>query len=192
MAKRKSKTQKLEELFDTVETEISHMDDGMKTISLDPDQWEPVGEDGDEFQERTMIGEELEETVDIPLTDDCSEIFSNRDLKKDYMLVRRNLLRLVNSGQNILSAAAMSDLSDLKASQVMAFAQLQSAVGNNLKLLMETYQMITGVESERMKMRGEMLPEGTTINQQQNIIFKGSTADLMKHLNEKREDNDQR
>ncbi len=111
------------------------------------------------------------------------EVFSLDTLKSDFMLVRNNIIKLINTGQRILDAASVVDVSDLKASQLQALSDLQSTLGNNLKMLISTYKEIADIETSRNK-AGIKTQEGiSNVNTgtitNNNIVFSGSSDELL-------------
>lgn len=111
------------------------------------------------------------------------ELFTMDTLKTDFMLIRNNIMKLVADGQRILSTASVIDVSDLKASTIQALAGLQQAIGQNLKLMVDSYKIIVEIEKLRQKeSKFSQVPQGAgSVNMGvvNNIVFSGSTNDLL-------------
>lgn len=120
------------------------------------------------------------------------KILSVATLKQDFLLVRNNLIRLINTGQRILDSASQLEISDLKASQLDALSNLQSTLGNNMQMLISLYKDIAGIEKSRQKPAPKSLvPEQNsgTINTTNNqIVFAGDSSQLLKLLNEQQQE----
>jgi len=112
------------------------------------------------------------------------EILNVTSLKQDFMLIRNNLIKLINTGQRILEGASVLDISDLKPSHLESLSNLQSVLGNNMKMLIELYQTINNIEKTRQKALPKQEQNPTNINNTNNNLFVGNSADLLKLLNE--------
>ncbi len=75
-----------------------------------------------------------------------SEMFSASQLKADFMLVRNNLIQLINVGQTLLKSAQFLDLDELPATKMEALASLQRAASDNLKTLITIYKDMREIE----------------------------------------------
>lgn len=130
---------------------------------------------------RSLHSNEMDNNLDIVVMDVQS-------LKQDFQLVRNNIIKLVGSGQRILDSASQIDIEDLKASQLDALANLQSTLGNNLKLLIDIYKDLAAIEKSRQKpvAKDNIVPEnvvnGNVTNNQ--ILFTGDSNALLKLINE--------
>ncbi|NCP97691.1 hypothetical protein GW796_05550 [archaeon] len=130
--------------------------------------------------------EEFEEIdnapVEITVTEENEEVFNISGLKSDFLLVRNNIMKLVNSGQRVLDTASLIDVSDLTASQLKSLAEMQTAIGGNLKLLISIYKEIAEVEKMRLKDKNiKEIPQNIingTVNNNQ-IMFSGSSSELL-------------
>ena len=102
-------------------------------------------------------------------------------LKQDFLLVRNNIIKLINTGQRILDAVSVLDVSDIKASQLQAIAQLQTALGQNIRSLVATYKEIAEIEKLRIReTKVEATPNintGTVTTN--NIVFSGDSSQLL-------------
>jgi hypothetical protein len=128
-------------------------------------------------------------TALITTEESTNEVFSLDTLKSDFVIIRQNILKLINTGQHILDTAAVLDPSDMKAAQLTAISQLQQTLGNNLKLLVDVYKEIVNIEKTRSNIGGKNIPENQSIVNQgtvnnNNIIFSGSTDNLLSFLKE--------
>lgn len=117
-----------------------------------------------------------------------TEVFSLDSLKADFILIRQNIMKLINTGQRVLESASLIDPSDMKASQLMALSQLQQTLGNNLKLLVDVYKEIVNIEKTRSSVtlkqtdQPGIINQGTVINNQ--VLFSGDTNQLLDFLKE--------
>jgi hypothetical protein len=114
--------------------------------------------------------------------DGSSSLIDYNQLRSDFQLVRQNVLKVVNSGNRILEEVSVLDISDLKGSQIQALAQLQAALGSNIKLMMEIYKDIVTIEKAKETKKETPTKEAPSINgnvSQTNILFSGSSSDLL-------------
>lgn len=116
-------------------------------------------------------------------------IFELSQLKADFQIVRRNLLKLINTGQNMLDQAGVLDISDLKSSQLEALATLQTTIGSNINLMTSVYKDMCIIEKARRSLSAPTQPiapgnvnMGTVNNTQ--VVFNGSTLDLLNMIKE--------
>lgn len=114
------------------------------------------------------------------------EVFTLENLKTDFLLIRNNIIKLVNSGQRILDTASLLDVSDMKAQQLQAIASIQQTLGNNLESLVKIYKQIVEIEKLRSKEKktdsnpangSTLVNSGTVVNNQ--IMFNGDTSQLL-------------
>jgi len=110
------------------------------------------------------------------------ELFSFEQLKNDYLMIRQELMKLIQLGQKILANASELEIYDLKAGQLMALAQLQDSVSRNLELMIDIYKKLTEIK-KNLEVSKEEKKEENSFNIQ-NAIFTGSTAELLKMIKE--------
>jgi len=146
----------------------------------------------DLISELSAVVEDIESDTLPELTEVSTEsspedikIFTIESLKSDFILVRNNVIKLINSGQRVLDAVSLVDVSDLKASQLQAISGLQSTLGNNLKMLISIYKEIADIETSRNKKSSKFdnstpaaVNMGTNITNN-NVIFGGSSSELL-------------
>lgn len=131
--------------------------------------------------ELTVIEENIN---DVELEE---EIFSTKQLKTDFLMIKQNLNSLIVKGQRILDSAMVLDLADLKSSQLDALTNLQNSIANNLKLMINIYKEIAEIEKLRNKNQPKIdqqngnINTGTIVNN--NILLQGSTNDLLDLIN---------
>ena len=108
-------------------------------------------------------------------------MFEVSNLKSDFQLVRQNIIKLVNNGQRILDKASEIDIEDMKPSTLSALAELQSTIGNNLKLLIDTYKTMADIDkTTKAPTKGQTVDaSGIVNNTQNNVIFSGSSSQLL-------------
>jgi hypothetical protein len=115
-------------------------------------------------------------------------ILNMHTLKQDFLLIRNNVIKLINTGQRILDGASVLDISDLKPSQLEALANLQATLGGNMKLMLDIYKDIASIEKSRrvVPTKAETLANNTgTINNTNNqIVFAGDSSELLKLIND--------
>jgi hypothetical protein len=131
------------------------------------------------------IGLDLQpEEIMLPTTPDQS-IMNMGLLAQDFMMARNNIMKLISTGQKILDSASVLDIGDLKASQLEALSNLQTTIGNNIKLLMDIYKDIAAIEKTRQKpvTKTETNPAQVSNTVNQNL-FVGSSSDLLKLIND--------
>ena len=133
----------------------------------------------EEFTSNDLIV--LPNEQNLPTTIDDSPMINIGFLKQDFQLVRQNIIKLVNSGQRILDEACELDLSDMKPSTLSALSELQSTIGNNLKLLIDMYKTMTDIEKNVKPTKGNINESSSGIvnNTQNNVIFAGSSSALL-------------
>ena len=132
-----------------------------------------------------MVLEEGGELETIP----SDSILNLNELKMDFQLVRQNIMKVVAAGNRILDGVSVLDLDDLKPMHLTALAQLQTALGSNIALLLASYKDIAAIEKARQtpapKGNSKEVPSNMTQN---NVnIFSGSTADLLTLINSQTE-----
>jgi hypothetical protein len=140
----------------------------------------------EKFNLETQKTNEIVEKIDNEITSVDTEIpeeqlFSFEQLKNDYLMIRQELMKLIQLGQKILSSAADLEIYDLKAGQLMALAQLQDSVSKNLELMIDIYKKLTEIKKNLEPQKEEKKEEKFNI---QNAIFTGSTAELLKMIKE--------
>jgi hypothetical protein len=154
------------------------------------------------FGMATSLVEDLDDAIsELNIEDNLPEIGKPTDgvvapeesimdmssLRQDFSLVRANVLKLVHAGQKILDKAGELDLADLKPSHIEALASLQSTIGNNLKLMMDIYKDIASIEKSRVRapVKQDLVQSNVNTGQitNNNILFTGSSADLMELIN---------
>lgn len=154
----------LEEKFNLAETLVEELDDLIEDV-----------------------GESMETASDdnLPMVPEHAGLMNIEGLKQDFMLARNNIIKLITTGQRILDQASVLNVSDLKASQLEALATLQSTLGANLKLLLEIYKDIAAIEKSRGNPTPSNVNNGSVTTN--NIVYAGSSSDLLKILNEQQQ-----
>lgn len=121
-------------------------------------------------------------TIDetLPSITNPNELINLDSLRSDFGLVRNSIINLVATGQTILNTACLLDISDLKASQLEALSTLQSTLGSNIKLLLDSYKTMSEIEkikTSQIKEKPTSVNNGEVINN--NILFNGSSSELL-------------
>ena len=129
----------------------------------------------------------LPELTTLPSTDiiekEDFKVFELENLKSDFLLLRQNVLKLVNTGQRILDSASLIDIADMNPNMLKSLAEIQNSLGNNLNLLVNMYKSIAEIETSRNKHSKNKQLEPTAINTgsitNNNIVFSGSSSALL-------------
>ena len=136
-----------------------------------------------------IVPETSSNVPSIIVEETSTEIFSTEHLKEDFVVIRKNILKLIATGQRTLDSASMIDPSDMKAATLTALSQLQQTLGANLELLVKVYKEIANIELARAKSKSKptdsqpsVINQGTVNNN--NVIFSGSTGDLLAFMKE--------
>ena len=141
---------------------------------------------------------EVKEEISI-VTDENSSLDSFNELlqrlKTDFHLIRQNLIKLIDAGQSLLSELRTMPVIELKATQLMAIAEIQKSIGQNIRLLIDLYKEISDIEEKQIKARQKQkelelkergLESKLNVEKaekvQQNIIFTGTAGDLLKMI----------
>ena len=126
-------------------------------------------------------------TTDIVISDDnlTTEVFSTGTLKTDFALIRQNVMALISTGQRIVNSASVIDVSDMTPAYLKSMSELQQTLGNNLKLLIDLYTQIANIEKTRDRNKDKkvgsepaVINKGTITNNN-NLVFTGSTEELL-------------
>lgn len=121
------------------------------------------------------------------------EIFSVETLKKDFIIIRQSVMKLIATGQRVLDTISLIDPSDLKGPQISAISGLIQTLGVNSKLMVDIYKEIVMIEKTRSQTKagggaGNGTQQSGLVNQgtvnNNNIIFSGSTENLLSFLKE--------
>ena len=160
------KVNKMDKIFDLADETIQEMDESTKEITMSPSSYE---------------------TVDVEISDndigDPNVTFELSELKKDFLIAKRGLKKLVKQGQTMMDTAQYVDLETASGSQIMAIATLSKVISEQLKMLVESYKDISEIEKNMRPSTG--FGEGTIIKgnvTQQTVVM--SSADLLKDIME--------
>jgi len=122
------------------------------------------------------------EIMEIDPIDSSLELFSENDLKVDFLLAKRNVHQLIRRGQHLLDTSEGLEIEDLKSSQVEAISHLSDTVGKQLNSLLEMYKTVATIE--QMKKGKNSESDKQPIVQQNNAVFVGSMNELLKTVKE--------
>lgn len=172
----------LEKKFNTATMLLESLDDIDEDLNDMVCEAQTIPVDVESCQELSPVTENLPA---VPGDEFC---FNMSQLKQDFLMVRNNTIALIAKGQRILDQMGTLELADLKASQVEALSCLQTVVGNNLRLIMDTYKQVAEIEKLRQKQMqtsGQMGDTGSNINNGtvNNIVFQGTPDDLLNLIN---------
>lgn len=124
----------------------------------------------------------IEPGTDVELRE--TSLFTMSQLKQDFEMIRRNTMKLINNGQQLLDRAQLLDISDMKASQLEALSSLQGTIGANLKMMMEIYKDLVDIENNTGKKQAKEQAVAVNNGTVNNITFTGTNSDLLKLINE--------
>ena len=146
---------------------------------------EDLSELVDDFSTDEFIPIEYE-SGEVACVTSPDSILDLSQLKMDFQIVRQNIMKVVAAGNRILDGVSVLDLDDLKPSHLMALAQLQTALGSNISLLLNSYKDIAAIEKSRVvaKPKPNEVPNVSGNLTQNNItVYGGSTAELLSIIN---------
>jgi hypothetical protein len=146
--------------------------------------------------EMTLTGSDIiefveEKTESIELfSDDISatEIINLQNMVDDFKYVRDTLKETTDNGRRVLNSVTLDLLDsedDKRATLILSFAELNKAVGDNMKLYMQSYKDISTVLLNIDKIKKSAEKDNIkTINNTVNVntIEPISTVDLIKKL----------
>ena len=167
------KLQNLEKRFGMASGLVNELDALVDEIGIEDIDTSPAGAVA--VREDPGVPAEIEESI-----------ICMQQLKQDFQMIRSNLIKLIDTGQRFLVAAGTLDIGDLKASQLDALSNLQRTISDNAKMLLEIYKDIAAIEKARNAGKSKMNANPTDASvvntghmTQNNIIFQGSTKELM-------------
>jgi hypothetical protein len=154
----------------------------------------------DTAEEMVLTGDDVYEMVeaktqDVQLYEDtgflAAEIINLTTMVEDFKYVRETLKENTDNGRRVLNSITLDLLDsddDKRAGLVMSFAELNTAIANNMKLYMLAYKEISNVLLNLDKIKKAEKADGPqTINNTLNINSTEtiSTVDLIKRLTNK-------
>jgi hypothetical protein len=146
-------------------------------------------------EEMTIEGDDIieyidEKTQEIELYSDnipASEIVNLENMVNDFKYIRETLKETTENGRRVLNSITIDLLSsddEKRATLVLSFAELNKAVGDNMKLYMQSYKDISTTLLNIDKIKKNSVQEKSIINNTLNVTAAPiSTADLIKQLN---------
>jgi hypothetical protein len=158
---------------------------------------EKFTENMDTANEMVLTGDDIidyveEKTQDIKLYAGAeimaAEIINLNNMVEDFKYVRETLKENTDNGRRVLNSITLDLLDsddDKRAGLVMSFAELNTAIANNMKLYMLAYKEISNVLLNLDKIKkAEKAENPQTINNTLNINSTEtiSTVDLIKRL----------
>lgn len=154
----------------------------------------------DTAEEMVLTGDDIvefieEKTQDVQLYAGAeimaAEIINLNNMVEDFKYVRETLKENTDNGRRVLNSITLDLLDsddDKRAGLVMSFAELNTAIANNMKLYMLAYKEISNVLLNLDKIKkAEKAEKPQTINNTLNINSTEtiSTVDLIKRLTNK-------
>lgn len=155
-----------------------------------------LSEKFDLAEEMAIEGDDIieyveEKTQDIELYRDnlpASEIVNLENMVDDFKYIRETLKETTENGRRVLNAVTLDLLDsddDKRAALILSFAELNKAVGDNMKLYMQSYKDISTTLLNIDKIKKNAREEGPkTINNNLNVTTSEvvSTTDLIMKL----------
>lgn len=155
-----------------------------------------LSEKFDLAEEMAIEGDDIieyveEKTQDIELYRDnlpASEIVNLENMVDDFKYIRETLKETTENGRRVLNAVTLDLLEsddDKRAALILSFAELNKAVGDNMKLYMQSYKDISTTLLNIDKIKKNAREEGPkTINNNLNVTTSEvvSTTDLIMKL----------
>ncbi len=154
----------------------------------------------DTAEEMVLTGDDIvefieEKTQDVQLYAGAeimaAEIINLNNMVEDFKYVRETLKENTDNGRRVLNSITLDLLDsddDKRAGLVMSFAELNTAIANNMKLYMLAYKEISNVLLNLDKIKkAEKVDQPQTIHNTLNINSTEtiSTVDLIKRLTNK-------
>ena len=168
---------KIEEMFNAVDEQMDNMklENEGEDFSID-DENDPVQKiKGNEV---TLLPSSYEAIGDKE--DEKERVFYIDDLKKDFLIAKRNLKALIVKGQTLLTGVNALNLEEISGSGMVGIAQLFNSVTTQVGMLVTMYKDISEIEKNRKPDTKETM-NNTTVqgNLTQNVVFSGSNAELL-------------
>lgn len=161
-------TKKLEEIFELADEAIKSytIDNETKLIEMKPDSYEVI------------------EDVDLG---DENVMYEISELKADFIITKRNLKKLIRTGMDIMTSAGGLSALEMNGSQFQGIAAISTALTAQLKLMVELYKDIEEISKIKRMADNPLMPNVGQVSGDfnQQVIFTGSSADLLKELKKK-------
>ena len=118
----------------------------------------------------------IDDTVQLPAVS-VPEVFETTgdDIEDDYLIARKNLNALIDKSQQALDGA-------LNVALASDSPRAYEVVGQLIKTTGDAAQDLLKLQQAKKKLREEDSKKSQQIDTQNNIIFSGSTSDLLKAL----------
>jgi hypothetical protein len=146
-------------------------------------------------EELTITGDDIveyveEQTQDIELYKDnipATQIVNLQTMVEDFKYIRETLRETTENGRRVLNSVTLDLLDsedDKRAALIMSFAELNKAVGDNMKLYMQSYKEISTTLLNIDKIKKSQNENPKTVNNTLNVttVDPISTTDLIKKL----------
>jgi hypothetical protein len=118
-------------------------------------------------------------TIDVPAvvtqTDAAEVISTGDDIEDDYQVARKKLNELIDTGQKALTGMLNVALASDSPRAYEVVGQLIKTTGDAAKDLMD-------LQAKKKKVREDNSKKSQQIDTQNNIIFSGSTSDLLRAM----------
>jgi hypothetical protein len=114
-----------------------------------------------------------------------NEIVNLENMVHDFKYIRETLKETTENGRRVLSSVTLDLLDsddDKRAALIMSFAELNKAVGDNMKLYMQSYKDISSTLLNLDKIKNNNQAEVKNVTNNLNITEAVNTSDLIKQL----------
>ena len=150
-------------------------------------------EDIIEFVEEKTSNIDLYSSEDLSVADLTSvDLINLQNMVEDFKYIRDTLRETSDNGRRVLNAVTLDLLDsddDKRAALILSFAELNRAVGDNMKLYMQSYKDISTVLLNLDKIKKNEKDDKTKVNVTNNLNVVNtetiSTVDLIKRLSGK-------
>lgn len=114
-----------------------------------------------------------------------NEVVNLENMVHDFKYIRETLKETTENGRRVLSSVTLDLLDsddDKRAALIMSFAELNKAVGDNMKLYMQSYKDISSTLLNLDKIKKNNQAEVKNVTNNLNITEAVNTSDLIKQL----------
>lgn len=143
----------------------------------------------DFVQEKTLDIELFTSTNNIDPELTSADLINLNNMVEDFKYIRDTLRETTDNGRRVLNVVTLDLLEsedDKRAQLIISFAELNRAVGDNMKLYMQSYKDISTVLLNLDKIKKAEKDDKTKVNVTNNLNITNtetiSTADLIKKL----------
>jgi len=150
-------------IMDAVVTKSESLADKMNSLTAKFDLAEELLVDSEDLVE--VIEEKTQDVKLLELAP--TDIINLEVMTEDFKYVRETLKETTDNGRKVLKVVTLDLLDsddDKRASLIMSFAELNKSVGDNMKLLIQSYKDLSSVLLNIDKIQKAMEHSGATVN----------------------------